>query len=133
LTHCQVFLGFQFCFTAGNKKHPNNQFSYAKSAEYHRKLRADIDKLFDEETKEKNQTPRWVHDVIKESSHSGESPLFANKHLSPIKVGEHVANTENQNLHFWAAYRGLARDVIHDVIDGRRHVGGIFFASRGTF
>jgi hypothetical protein len=30
-------------------------------------------------------------------------------------------------------YRGLARDVIYDVTDGRRHVGGIFFAPRGTF
>jgi hypothetical protein len=27
-------------------------------------------------------------------------------------------------------YRGLARDVIHNVTDGRRHVGGIFFAPR---
>jgi hypothetical protein len=28
---------------------------------------------------------------------------------------------------------GPARDVIHDVTDGRRHVGGILFALRGTF
>jgi hypothetical protein len=27
----------------------------------------------------------------------------------------------------------LARDVIHDITDGRRHVGGIFLAPRGTF
>jgi hypothetical protein len=31
-------------------------------------------------------------------------------------------------------YRGLARDVIHDVTDGRRrHVGGIFSRSAGCF
>jgi hypothetical protein len=30
-------------------------------------------------------------------------------------------------------YRGLARDVINDVTDGRRHVGGIFFAPHRTF
>jgi hypothetical protein len=35
--------------------------------------------------------------------------------------------------HYLTSYRGLARDVIHDVTDGRRHVGGIFFAPRGTF
>jgi hypothetical protein len=31
------------------------------------------------------------------------------------------------------AARGLARDVIHDITDGRRHVGGIFFVPHGTF
>jgi hypothetical protein len=31
------------------------------------------------------------------------------------------------------SYRGLARDVIHHVTDGRRHIGGIFFAPRGLF
>jgi hypothetical protein len=35
--------------------------------------------------------------------------------------------------HRFSLYGGLARDVIHDVTDGRRHVGGIFFAPRGTF
>ncbi|XP_064638836.1 uncharacterized protein LOC135494628 isoform X2 [Lineus longissimus] len=67
----------------GSKKHPTNEFSYKKNADYHRKLREDIDKLFDDEAKERKQTPSWVHDVTKETSHSGESPLF--KHLSPNK------------------------------------------------
>jgi hypothetical protein len=30
-------------------------------------------------------------------------------------------------------YRGLARDVIHDVTDGRRHFGGIFLRREGRF
>jgi hypothetical protein len=30
-------------------------------------------------------------------------------------------------------YRGLARDVIHDITDGRRHVGGIFSCRAGSF
>jgi hypothetical protein len=30
-------------------------------------------------------------------------------------------------------HRGLSRDVINDVTDGRRHIGGIFFAPHGTF
>jgi hypothetical protein len=29
--------------------------------------------------------------------------------------------------------RGLARDVTHDVTDGRRHVGGIFSRRAGRF
>jgi hypothetical protein len=31
------------------------------------------------------------------------------------------------------AYRGLARDVINDVTDGRRHIGGIFLRRTGHF
>jgi hypothetical protein len=30
-------------------------------------------------------------------------------------------------------YRGLARDVIHDATDGRRHVGSIFSRRAGRF
>jgi hypothetical protein len=39
-----------------------------------------------------------------------------------------------QSMTLKAYNRGLVRDVIHDVTDGRRrHVGGIFFAPRGKF
>jgi hypothetical protein len=31
------------------------------------------------------------------------------------------------------AYRGLARDVINDVPDGRRHIGGTFLRRTGCF
>jgi hypothetical protein len=34
------------------------------------------------------------------------------------------------NINIMQYNRGLARDIIHDVTDGRRHVGGIFFAWR---
>jgi hypothetical protein len=36
-----------------------------------------------------------------------------------------------QNCPF--CYRGLARDVINDFTDCRRHIGGIFIAPHGTF
>jgi hypothetical protein len=40
-----------------------------------------------------------------------------------------VENTQHVSLRM--VHRALARDVIHDVPDGRRHVGGILFAPRG--
>jgi hypothetical protein len=40
----------------------------------------------------------------------------------------HTLHYKSPNI----AYRGLARDVIHDVTDGRRHVGGIFLRFNGN-
>jgi hypothetical protein len=44
-----------------------------------------------------------------------------------IYIGRHY------NKLYAMDHRALARDVIHDITDGRRHIGGIFFALRGTF
>jgi hypothetical protein len=42
------------------------------------------------------------------------------RQLTSSEIGLPAPHNDNNN------YRGLARDVIHDVNDGRRHVGGIF-------
>jgi hypothetical protein len=43
--------------------------------------------------------------------------------LVPRRVGIFVAR-------YYITYRGLARDVINDVTDSRRHIGGIFCTAR---
>ncbi|XP_046349905.2 uncharacterized protein LOC124130894 [Haliotis rufescens] len=69
----------------GCSKHPPTPLSQEKSREYHRKLRAEIDQLFDEEFLEVHGSPTWSVEASKEVTHSGESPLFLHKFMSPSK------------------------------------------------
>jgi hypothetical protein len=55
------------------------------------------------------------------------------KSIHNISGGE-ISNLETfSKLYTLISYRGLARDVINDVADGRRHVGGIFLRRTGRF
>ncbi|XP_046573097.1 uncharacterized protein LOC124281124 [Haliotis rubra] len=69
----------------GCTKHPPTPTSQDKNRDYHRKLRAEIDQLFEEEFLEVHGSPTWSVEASKEVTHSGESPLFLHKFMSPSK------------------------------------------------
>ena len=63
-----------------------SQFSLYRSAEDQQQIHNDIDHLIQQEYMEQSSAPRWAIRVSRESTHSGESPLFINKLLAPNKV-----------------------------------------------
>ena len=68
------------------KLHPPSPYSFNKSAEYQNQIQADLEQLITAESLMHVSSPTWAIAVSHESNHSGESPLFVHRLLSPGKV-----------------------------------------------
>ncbi|XP_050403280.1 uncharacterized protein LOC126819338 isoform X1 [Patella vulgata] len=90
----------------GSKKYPLSIHSFEKDGEYQKKLAEDIDRLFKEEILLVHGSPTWVEEVHKESTNSGESPLFLHRLLSPCKSAQ-----SNQNKIKRAASANATRTI----------------------
>ncbi|KAK6195773.1 hypothetical protein SNE40_001130 [Patella caerulea] len=93
----------------GSKKYPLSIHSFEKGGEYQKKLAEDIDRLFKEEILLVRGSPTWVEEVHKESTNSGESPLFLHRLLSPRKSAQ-----SNQNKIKRAASASGTRTITSD-------------------
>ena len=73
-------------FYTGVKLHPPSPYSFNKPMEYQNQIQADLEQLITAESLMHVSSPTWAIAVSNESNHSGESPLFVHRLLSPGKV-----------------------------------------------
>nr|KAG5697267.1 hypothetical protein BaRGS_031263 [Batillaria attramentaria] len=71
----------------GRKKHPIGIYSFDKGRDYQRQIREDLDKMLEGDVLEVHGSPSWAIEAHRQPTHSGESPLLANKFLSASKNG----------------------------------------------
>ena len=72
---------------SGSRPCPLGQYSHDKNGGYQEEIEEELKHLIDQEQYDRNGgSPFWLNEVQKETTHSGESPLFLHKLLASGKV-----------------------------------------------
>ncbi|KAL5005345.1 hypothetical protein ScPMuIL_018801 [Solemya velum] len=92
-----------FTVKKGVRRYPLSLYSFDKEPEYQQDVYEEVDRLIEDDYLAARSSPSWAIDTSKEVTHSGESPLYIHRLLSPSK-------TENGYQHNFRLEKSLLRD-----------------------